>query len=81
MVQRALATWGLAGPDGRQADAAAVRNRLAGSWSDFAYAQLIAGQRDAARRSAREALRIQPGHWPGWKLLLRSWLPDTARAA
>ncbi|MDY0747266.1 glycosyltransferase [Paucibacter sp. R3-3] len=81
VIQRALATWGLAGPDGRKADATAVRDGLAGSWSDFAYAQLLSGQRNAARRSAREALRIQPGHWRGWKLLLRSWLPDAARAA
>lgn len=81
VVQRAVDTWGLAGPDGRQADAAAVRERLAGSWSEFAYAQLQAGQRAAARRSARQALRVQPGHWPGWKLLLRSWLPGEGRAA
>lgn len=75
VVQRALDAWGLAGPDGRRADAAAVRAELAGSWSQFAYAQLQAGQRRAARRSVREALRVQPGHWPGWKLLVRSWLP------
>jgi len=75
VLQRALDTWGLAGPDGRLADAAAVRAELAGSWSQFAYTQLQAGQRAAARHSVREALRVQPGHWPGWKLLLRSWLP------
>lgn len=75
VMQRALDAWGLAGPDGRQADAAAVRAELAGSWSQFAYVQLQAGHRTAARRSLRQALRMQPGHWPGWKLLLRSWLP------
>ncbi|WP_457427751.1 glycosyltransferase family 2 protein [Roseateles sp. P5_E7] len=75
VVQRALDTWGLSGPDGRLADAAAVREELAGSWSQFAYAQLQAGQRAAARRSLREALRVRPGHWLGWKLLVRSWLP------
>lgn len=75
VVQRALDAWGLAGPDGRLADAAAVRAELAGSWSQFAYTQLQAGQRAAARRSVRTALRVQPGHWPSWKLLLRSWLP------
>lgn len=81
VVQRALDSWGLAGPDGRLADAAAVRAALAGSWSQFAYAQLEAGQRSAARRSLREALRVQPSHWPGWKLLLRSWLPMAGRPA
>jgi glycosyltransferase involved in cell wall biosynthesis len=75
VVQRALDTWGLSGPDGREADASAVREELAGSWSQYAYTQLQAGQRRAARRSVREALRVQPGHWPGWKLLLRSLLP------
>lgn len=79
VVQRALDTWGLAGPDGRLADAAAVRAELAGSWSQFAYTQLQAGQREAARGSVRKALRIQPGHWPSWKLLLRSWLPRGGR--
>ena len=78
VVQRALQTWGLTGPDGRLADAAAVRAELARSWSDFAYTQLAAGQRTAARHSLREALRLQPAHWPGWKLLLRSWLPLAA---
>lgn len=75
VVQRALDTWGLAGPDGRRADAADVRANLARSWSAFAHAQLAAGQRAAARQSIGQALRVDRGHWPGWKLLLRSWLP------
>ena len=75
VVQRALDSWGLAGPDGRLADAVGVRKELAASWSQFAYAQLQAGERAAARRSARHALRIALNHWAGWKLLLRSCLP------
>lgn len=80
VVQRALDSWGLIGPDGRNADAVAVRAVLAGSWTQFAYAQLQAGQRREARLSVREALRVQPGHWTGWKLLLRSWLPGPRQA-
>lgn len=80
VVQRALDQWGLTGPDGRQADAAAVRRELAASWSQFAYVQLEAGARSAARSSVREALRVKPAHWTGWKLLLRSWLPELRRA-
>lgn len=76
VVQKALDTWGLAGPDGRRADAAAVRACLAGSWSEYAYVQLAAGQRTAGRRSARRSLSIDPAHLPGWKLWLRSWLPQ-----
>jgi len=68
VVQRAIDTWGLAGPDGRKADATAVRSELAASWSQFAYAQLAAGQRVAARRSLRHSLR------------LRSWLPGRGPA-
>jgi glycosyltransferase involved in cell wall biosynthesis len=76
VVQKALDTWGLAGPDGRLADASRVKQRLAGSWSEFAYAQLAAGERLASRRSSRRALRIAPTHLAGWKLWLRSWLPQ-----
>ncbi len=79
VVQRALDTWGLTGPDGRRADAAAVRAGLAFSWSSFAYAQLAAGERVAARQSLRESLRADPTHLPGWKLLLRSFLPAKRR--
>lgn len=81
VMQRALDTWGLTGPDGRSVDVAAVREKLANSWSEFAYAQLQAGQRSAARRSLHKALRVLPNHWLGWKLLLRSWLPDRGRSA
>lgn len=76
VVQKALDTWGLAGPDGRLADERHVKARLAGSWSEFAYAQLAAGETRAARRSSCRALRIAPAHLPGWKLWLRSWLPQ-----
>lgn len=78
VVQKALDTWGLAGPDGRLADAAKVRACLAGSWSEFAYTQLAAGQRAAGRQSARRALAVDATHLPGWKLWLRSWLPRLA---
>lgn len=75
VVQGALTRWGYAGPDGRRMDEGAVRRMLAKTWSDFAAAQLAAGERAAARASLREALRQHAAHVPGWKLLLRSWLP------
>ncbi|HEY9109121.1 MAG TPA: glycosyltransferase [Roseateles sp.] len=78
VVQKAVDTWGLAGPDGRLADAVAVRNCLAESWSEYAHVQLAAGQRAAGRRSARRALALAPTHIPAWKLWLRSWLPRMA---
>ena len=78
VVQKALDTWGLAGPDGRLADATAVRVGLARSWSEYAYTQLAAGQRAEGRKSARRALAVDPAHLPGWKLWLRSFLPRMA---
>jgi glycosyltransferase involved in cell wall biosynthesis len=74
VVQRALDTWGLQGPEGRSADPVAVRDSLANSWSEFAYGQLLAGRTAEARLSLRKALRLSPTHWRGWKLLLRACL-------
>ena len=78
VVQSALARWGYVGPDGRRMDPGAVQRMLAKTWSDYAAAQLAAGLRSAARASVREALRHDAAHVPGWKLLLRSWLPASA---
>lgn len=74
VIGRALDTWGLASPDGRRADGAAVRRTLARSWSDFAGAHLIAGDAAHARRSAWRALRCDPAHLLAWKVLAKSLL-------
>jgi glycosyltransferase involved in cell wall biosynthesis len=74
VIGNALARWGMASPDGRQADSGAVHKMLAKSWSDFAGAQLAAGQPALAWHSARTALASHAGHLPGWKLLLKSAL-------
>lgn len=75
VIQSALDRWGYAGPDGRRADESVVKQMLAKTWSDYAAAQLAAGQRAAGRTSAKEALRLVFTHLPAWKLLVRSWLP------
>lgn len=75
VIQSAIDRWGYAGPDGRRADESVVRRMLAKTWSDFAAAQISAGQRQAGRGSARQALRLELLHMPAWKLLVRSWLP------
>jgi glycosyltransferase involved in cell wall biosynthesis len=74
VIQRALDTWGFTGPDGREADHGAVQRGLAKSWSDHAAAQLNAGLADAARASARAALRCDQRHLPAWKIMVRAWL-------
>lgn len=79
VIQNALDRWGYAGPDGRRADEAVVRRMLAKTWSDYAAAQIQAGERAAGRASAWQALALDRGHLPGWKLLLRSWLPRRTR--
>jgi GT2 family glycosyltransferase len=72
VVERALAQWGYTAPDGRIADRRAVAAGLARSWSDFAGAQLGAGDPRAARQSAWKAVRIHPGRWLGWQVLLQA---------
>ena len=74
VIGTALARWGMASPDGRLADRGAVQKMLAKSWSDFACAQLAAGQPAQAWRSAWTALGSHAGHLPGWKLLVKSGL-------
>ncbi len=72
VIQRALDQWGLDSPDGRRGDARAVRRLLAKSWSDFGGAHVAGGSLKQARRGAIEALRTDPRHVPGWKVLLKA---------
>jgi glycosyltransferase involved in cell wall biosynthesis len=74
VIGGALARWGLASPDGRRADGGAVRRMLAKTWSDHAGARLDGGDAAGARRAGWAALRTDPGHAPGWKVLLKSVL-------
>jgi hypothetical protein len=48
---------------------------LAKTWSDFGGAHLQGGDRAVARQGARAALRASPAHLPGWKLLVKTFLP------
>lgn len=72
VVGSALAQWGMQSPDGRLADPKAVRRMLAKSWSDFAGAQLRAGDAIQARRGCWESLRAYPGHLAAWKVLIKA---------
>jgi glycosyltransferase involved in cell wall biosynthesis len=77
VIQHALSQWGLTGPDGRSAQAAAVQQGLAKSWVDYGCAHLAAGNRHEARRAVLQALRCSPAHLNAWKLGLRSSLPGS----
>ncbi|MFB9243754.1 glycosyltransferase [Massilia antarctica] len=74
VIGQALGRWGLASPDGRTGDAAAVRRMLAKSWSDFAGAHLQARNLGQARRAGWTALRTDPTHVPAWKVLVKTGL-------
>lgn len=73
VIGRALQNWGMRSPDGALADQRAVRRMLAKSWSDYAGAHLHGGSLAQARRAGWTALRTDPRHAPGWKVLLKSY--------
>lgn len=79
VIGRALSQWGLESPDGQQANGDAVRHQLAKSWSDFAAAQLQAGNLEQATCSAFTALRYSIVHCAGWKVLLKTKLKALLR--
>ena len=74
VIARALARWGYGSPDGSAASKAAVDRGLARSWSDFAGANLLAGDVARARHGALMALRTDPRHLAGWKVLAKTTL-------
>ena len=74
LIGRALASWGYEGPDGRMADRSVVDRGLARSWSDYAGAHLMAGDSARARQAALTAVRSDPAHMLGWKVLAKSLL-------
>jgi glycosyltransferase involved in cell wall biosynthesis len=73
VVGRALANWGMRSPDGREADRSAVQRLLAKSWTDYACAHLDGGSLSTARSAGWVALRTDPAHVPGWKVLIKSY--------
>ena len=75
VIMRALARWGYVSPDGRRARPVDVAHALARTWRNFATSQLAVGNQGAAWRGAVRAIRCEPAHAGGWKMLLRSILP------
>lgn len=78
VIGRAVDSWGMRSPDGREADESAVRRFLAKSWSEYAAAHMRGGSLSQARRGGREALRMDLRHVPGWKVLIKSYLRSLA---
>lgn len=74
VVARAISRWGYASPDGSVADQREVDNALAKSWSDYAGAQLDAGNLPEARQAAVLALRKNWRHSSGLKVWVKAAL-------
>ncbi len=75
VVQRAVARWGLTGPDGRTLPEAEFASALARTWSDYAHAQLISGNPGRARSASWQSLRLRPWQAQAWRILLKAALP------
>ncbi len=67
VLEKALAQWGLQGPNGEQSDARAVRHRLAGTCFDFGYHHFWEGDATLADRALHEALRLHPTRATYWR--------------
>lgn len=72
VVGRALARWGYGSPDGSTAHKGMVIRALAKSWSDFAGAQLAAGNYRRALAAGLLAIRADWRHATGWKVVVKS---------
>lgn len=57
VLQRSLDRHGLAGPDGRRADASAVNARLAASWLNFALLHIDRGDRHVGQKAMWQFVR------------------------
>jgi len=74
VVQSALCRWGLTSPVGTSAKLETVSKHLARTWSDFAGANLIAGQRQRALIASIKSIRTSWQQMQGWKVLLKTAL-------
>jgi len=66
VIEKALATWGLADPTGRMLDPRVVRQVLKQSWRGHGYQHLKRGSADQALRSFSKALKLgalDPNLW------------------
>lgn len=74
VLMRAIAQWGYASPDGRQAVRNEVNRTLAKSWSDFSGAHLDAKNFTLARQGALMAIRADWRFPNGWRIFAKSFL-------
>jgi glycosyltransferase involved in cell wall biosynthesis len=80
VLQRAIARWGMRGPDGRTPDPRAFRQRRARDWQGHGALHLQAGSRAIGARSLWRAIRLDPSNRGSWQLLARACLPGRPAA-
>ena len=68
IIERAVARWGLTGPDGTQVDRRLYHRHLAGLWRGYGGKQLRAGVPKGAIASSLRALRHEPMAARSWYL-------------
>lgn len=73
VVGRALARWGYSSQDGSMARKVDVDRAMAKSWSDFASAQLAAGNFQRALPAGLMALRSDSWCASGWKVVIKAF--------
>jgi len=72
VVDRALARWGYASPDGSVARKSDVDRALARGWIDYAGAHLAARNFTQSISASFAAVRADWSHMRGWKVLINS---------
>jgi glycosyltransferase involved in cell wall biosynthesis len=63
VLKRAVDTFGLTGPDGRNASAQAVNQRLADTWLNFALLHIDRGSRRIALHALAKYVQYAPRRW------------------
>ena len=79
VLQRAIARWGMSGPDGRRPDPQVFRRRRAIDWQGHGAQHLQAGNRSVALRALWRAVRLDPVNRGHWQLIARACLPAPTR--
>jgi glycosyltransferase involved in cell wall biosynthesis len=74
VVSNAVSRWGYGSPDGSVARQSDVNRAIARSWRNFAIANMVSGNWKRARQSATPAVRLDPLHLGGWKILAQTMM-------
>jgi glycosyltransferase involved in cell wall biosynthesis len=74
VIQKALAKWGLTGPDGTKADNLAMQKRLRDLLVNHAYDHLHKGDPNLALAGFKQVLKANPIGLKYWKYVVQAWI-------